>query len=193
MAITKFNAFFTASIIVFSAAAVADEEQLKKLHQWAESDAQLIVNDPLIIEAIKSQNKKHAALNQAEIDSKDKQWRVEAKVGNGPLVDEVASNALSEHLANIQDNQENGLFTEIFVMDNLGLNVGVSALTSDYWQGDEAKFQETFGKGVDSVHISDIEFDDSANSFQAQVSLTISDSGTPIGAVTFGIDVDELQ
>ena len=79
-------------------------------------------------------------------------------------------------------------------MDALGLNVAASAATSDYWQGDEAKWQETFGNGSGEIHISEVEFDDSTGSYQSQVSLPIRDPDTNelIGAITFGVNVQSL-
>ncbi len=41
--------------------------------------------------------------------------------------------------------------TEVFVMDARGLNVAASDVTSDYWQGDEEKFSETFPKGPETA------------------------------------------
>ncbi len=75
-------------------------------------------------------------------------------------------------------------------MDNKGLNVGISDVTSDYWQGDEAKFKKTFEKS--DYFIDDIEYDDSTQKFQSQISLAIKDPGTKkdIGAITLGIDVE---
>ena len=79
-------------------------------------------------------------------------------------------------------------------MDNRGLNVAQSVETSDYWQGDEAKWQETFGNGSGDIHISEVEFDESTGSYQSQVSMPISDpdTGELIGAITFGINVQSL-
>ncbi|MEM8755288.1 MAG: hypothetical protein AAGF90_20180, partial [Pseudomonadota bacterium] len=74
-----------------------------------------------------------------------------------------------------------------------GLNVGQSAKTSDYWQGDEAKWRETYLVGPDAIHVSDVEEDESTQTFQIQVSLPIVDGGAPIGAVTVGVDVEHLQ
>ena len=86
-----------------------------------------------------------------------------------------------------------GTITEIFVMDDKGLNVGQSATTSDYWQGDEAKFQKSFGAGAGAVFVDDAEKDESTQMLQSQASMTISDeSGKPIGAITIGINLDKL-
>ena len=86
------------------------------------------------------------------------------------------------------------MFTEIFAMDDKGLNVAQSDVTSDYWQGDEDKWQQTYLVGAGAVHISEVELDDSTQTYQSQVSVTVVDPETnaPIGAITFGINVDAL-
>lgn len=88
-----------------------------------------------------------------------------------------------------------GLITEVFIMDNRGLNVGQSDLTSDYWQGDEAKWQKTYQMGPDAVFVDEVELDESSQRFQTQVSFSITDlvSGEVIGAVTIGIDAEGLS
>jgi len=88
----------------------------------------------------------------------------------------------------------NGAITEVFVMDAAGLNVTASDVTSDYWQGDEAKHQETFGFGAGAVYFSEVEFDESTQSYQAQVSLALTDptTGEAIGAITVGLNADLL-
>ena len=149
------------------------------------------LSDPAVINAIKAQNEKNAGVTEADIDSLDKQWRAEAKAGSGPLVDGTLGNELSAFLKGKKD-AGGGIFSEIFVMDNKGLNVGQSDVTSDYMQGDEAKWQKTYSVGPDAVFIDEVEFDDSTESFQSQISATISDGGAAIGAITLGINVEEL-
>ena len=80
-------------------------------------------------------------------------------------------------------------------MDAQGLNVAASGLTSDYWQGDEAKFTETYGKGAGAVHFGEVEFDESSQTYQAQISVTVTDpaTGQPIGAITVGVDAAHLM
>ncbi len=153
-----------------------------------------LASDPKLIEAIRAQNERHAGLGQADIDKLDKDWR--AQVGNSPapLIEAVQGVDASGRLVEMRDESE-GLFTEVFAMDNLGLNVAVSDVTSDYWQGDEAKWQKTFLVGADAVHISDVELDESTQTYQSQVSLTVvdPDTGSPIGALTVGVNVEYLQ
>jgi hypothetical protein len=80
-------------------------------------------------------------------------------------------------------------------MDDKGLNVGQSDVTSDYWQGDEPKWQKTFKVGPDTVFVDKVEKDESSEQLQIQVSVSIKDpeTGKVIGAVTLGINVDQLS
>ena len=77
-------------------------------------------------------------------------------------------------------------------MDAVGLNVGQSDMTSDFWQGDEEKWQRTCLGAPDAVFIDEVEEDESTQQFQSQVSMAVADpeSGTVIGCITVGIDVD---
>lgn len=145
-----------------------------------------------VIAAIRAQNELTGGYDQAQIDALDQDWRAQTTAGDRPLIDEVLAKPVSAFLAEQQSASE-GLYTEIFIMDAKGLNVGQSAVTSDYWQGDEAKWQETFGVGADARHISDVEFDDSTQSFQAQLSLPVVDGEEVIGAMTVGINIDLLM
>jgi hypothetical protein len=78
-------------------------------------------------------------------------------------------------------------------MDDKGLNVGQSSMTSDYWQGDEAKWQKTYAVGADAFHVSEVEFDESSQSYQVQISTTISQDGQPIGAITLGVNAEMIE
>jgi len=155
---------------------------------FLEANVSAWLNDSTVLDAIKAQNTAHESLSEEDVIALDKKWRADDQ----DLITATTENALSEFLKDKQETSE-GKFTEIFVMDNKGLNVGQSALTSDYWQGDEAKWQETFGVGADAVHVSDIEFDESSQTYQVQISTTISDGGAPIGAVTFGVDAESIE
>ena len=159
-----------------------------------ETNVQQWLGDPVVVEAIKAQNAKHGCLSQSYIDRMDKQWRAETKSGNGKLIDSVLSNSLSAHLKGVKPGSS-GLFTQIFVIDNKGLNVGQSDVTSDYWQGDEAKWKNTFLAGAGAVFIDEVEFDESTQQYQVQTSVAIADpaSNEVIGAVTIGMNVEFLE
>ena len=126
------------------------------------------------------------------------------KSGGGRLISDLMSRPLSAWLGAKQAATA-GLVTEVFVMDNRGLNVGQSEVTSDYWQGDEAKWKNTYGNAQwhanfgDAnrlvIHIGEVEFDESTGFYQSQASLPIKDpnSGELIGAITFGVNVQNLM
>jgi hypothetical protein len=178
---------------LFAFPAVAVESHVELMTRFAEETARAWIVDPEIIAAIKAQNAKHANIDQSQIDKLDKQWRAQTKASERPLIDQVLSTALSKKLADTKK-QARGMITELFVMDNKGLNVGQSDPTSDYWQGDEDKWRRTYLAGPGAIFIDEIEMDESTQTFQSQLSLSIIDpvTGQVIGAVTVGVDVDQL-
>jgi len=146
---------------------------------------------PVVFISIQAQNQKHSGLAQSEIISLDKQWRRERKESDQPLIAATLSNPLSSYLTQIQS-ASGGLFTEIFVMDQKGLNVGQSSVTSDYWQGDEGKFKKTFPISADAVFVDEAEFHKKSKTWRAQLNLTISKGGRGIGAATVEMNLTEL-
>ena len=152
------------------------------------------LQQPVTILSVTSSNKRHENVQQAEIDKLDEAWKTEAKSDDQPLIAEILSSPLSSYLLYTQAKSA-GLFTEIFIMDKFGLNVGQSSVTSDYWQGDEDKFQKTFQVGPEAVFIDEPEYDDGTKTWRVQVNLTIVDpsSKAAIGAATAEINLTELQ
>ncbi len=72
---------------------------------------------------------------------------------------------------------------EILLMDSRGALVCATAETSDYYQGDEAKWQKPFGEGVDPF-IDAPSVDSNTNTYSIQVSVPVSEGGRRIGALT---------
>lgn len=151
------------------------------------------LSDAIVITSLTEQNSKTAGLSDADIDRLDKQWRAEAKQNGGPMITPAMETALSRFLKNKMASS-NGLITELFVMDAKGLNAGQANITTDYMQGDEAKWQKTYLIGPDAIFIDDVDFDESSGRFQAQISVSITDpaTGKSIGALTVGFDVEKL-
>lgn len=149
---------------------------------------------PVTILSVRAANEARTGLDQAKIDEMDGSWRAEAKSDDQPLIAEILSSPLSNYLLYIQAGSA-GLYTEIFVMDQNGLNVGQSSVTSDFWQGDEAKYQKTFLVGPDAVFIDEAEYNEDTKTWRTQVNLTIvdPDSQESIGAVTIEFNLTELQ
>lgn len=181
-----------AALALPSFAMAQDNEYAEPLTALANSQLRVLAQSPAIVAAIEAQNAITGGYDQAKIDELDTQWRAEVGAASKPLIDATLGNAASKELLAAQDASA-GLFTEIFVMDAKGLNVGQSTVTSDYWQGDEDKWQQTFSVGAHAVHLGEIEQDESTQAFQSQISITIVDAaGMPIGAVTAGVDLAAL-
>ena len=136
------------------------------------------------------QNESMKKVTIKDIEVLDKKWRAEIGASERPMINKLLSNQLSKYLRDVQEASK-GLYTEIFVVDRNGVNVGQSAVTSDYYQGDEEPFKKSFGDGIGGNNISGIEYDESTRTFQVKLSLTVGDEfKTPIGAVIVGIDVE---
>ena len=161
-----------------------DDALIQSIREWS--------SVPVVGLTLAALNARQGDLDQASIDSLDKQWRDERKADDQPLITAVLSSPLSGYLLRIQAGSA-GLFTEIFVMTAKGLNAGQSSITSDYWQADEAKFQKTFDIGPDAVFVDEPEFNEETATWRAQVNLTLTDaSGAKIGAVTAEVNLTEL-
>jgi hypothetical protein len=144
-------------------------------------------NDPVIVEAVKAENAKGKTLDQ--IKGMDEKWKETAGVAD--YMQALIDNETGQYLLKIMDGAP--YFAEIFVMDNQGANVAMTDKTSDYWQGDEAKFQKSFNNGAGAVFVDEVEFDDSTQTYLVQVSVPVIDGGKAIGAITFGIDVEKVE
>ncbi len=182
-----------AAVSLFASAAIASDAHVAPMTDYANSTVKQWISNSTVVEAVKAQNAKHANLSQADIDKMDKDWRAQTDAASKPMIDAILANALSAFLSE-QKNSAGGLVTEIFVMDNRGLNVGQSDVTSDYWQGDEAKWQKTYSAGAGAIFVDEVEMDESTQTFQSQLSMSIVDpaSGEVVGAITVGINVDAL-
>ena len=183
----------TALVALTAFSATAQDAHVAPVTDYIETNVKPWLSDPVLVDAVKAQNAQNAGLAQADIDALDKKWRAETEGSSKEMIDGVLGNALSQFLKAKQQ-EAGGLITEVFVMDNKGLNVGQSDVTSDYWQGDEDKWSKTYGAGPDAIFIDGAEKDESTQMLQSQGSIAIKDpaSGEAIGAITVGINLDAL-
>ena len=189
-----FKALAPVAIAVLATTAAHANEFEAPLRELAETKILKLVNDPAIVAAIQAKNAETAGLGEAEIMERDKKWRGEIGAASTPTITPVLEGAVADMLRGMRD-ESDGLFTEIFVMDGVGLNVAASDTTSDYWQGDEAKWQQTYAIGPGAIHISEVELDEATQSYQSQISVPITDPATNavIGAATFGVNIEYLE
>lgn len=144
-------------------------------------------SDPVLVEAVKERNQAASSLD--DVKARDAEWL--AYTGVSDFMESLMSNPAARELKSLESSRP--YFTELFLMDRLGANVAMTNKTSDYWQGDEAKFTESFKGGAGAVHIGKVKFDESAQAYLVQVSVPVMDAGSAIGAITVGINLDELE
>jgi len=179
--------FISIFVIVCAGNVCASEKAPQKVIDLAKSTLANIGMDLVIVAAVKAENSKQKTL--AQIKEMDEKWKTHA--GLADYMKAIMDSECGRHLRTIQNSTP--YYAEIFVMDNQGANVAMTDKTSDYWQGDEAKFKKSFAGGQGSVFVDEVEFDDSAQTYLVQVSVPVKDGDKVIGAITFGIDVDKVE
>lgn len=178
----------TAAFCLMAGAATAANPYSETLKSLVETTISTWVSDPAVVAAIIAQNETTASYSDDQIAELDTLWQSGTAEGR-KFIDGVWHNALSEQLKGYK-NQSPELFSEIFVVDGRGLNVGQSNITSDYFQGHEAKWQVPHDIG--EVHFGDVEFDESSQKYLSQVSAPIMHNGAFIGTITVGVNVEGL-
>jgi len=174
-------------VLVVGTTVALAEKAPQKVFDLANATLAKVGTDPVIVKAVKEENAKNKTLDQ--VKAKDGEWK--ATAGIADYMRALMNSECGKRLSAIQKSAP--YFAEIFVMDNQGANVAMTDKTSDYWQGDEAKFQKSFNGGSGAVFVDDVEFDDSSQAYLVQVSVPVKDGDTVIGAITFGIDVDKIE
>ncbi len=176
---------FVLSLLLLGALAQAEElpseihDLIPTLQSWGV--------DEVLVAAVQAQNAQGLTLDA--IKKRDKEWR--AVEGLDGAMKDMMNSPAAKRLS--QYEQSAAYFFELFLMDNQGANVAMTNKTSDYWQGDEAKWQESFKNGQGAVHVGDVEFDESAQDYLVQISVPVMQGDKAIGAITVGVNLDELE
>ncbi len=138
--------------------------------------AEQVAHDPVIVRAVVAQDARKATL--ADIQARDAAWMKDPKL---PLRKQILDAPCSARLKELVGADPH--VVEAFVMDDKGALVCSVAETSDYWQGDEAKWQKTFQEGKDPF-VDEPAFDASSGTYAIQVSVPVPDGKERVGAVT---------
>jgi hypothetical protein len=164
-----------------------------KLQAYYDSTLRSLITAPELVAAVAAANTARAGTDQAAIDTMDAAWRAEVGTNATPTITPILQNPAADFLR-AQVTASGGTILEAFATDALGLNVAVSAPTSDMWQGDEDKFTKVFPAGPEGVLFGEVELDESTQTYQAQISVPVVDpaSNAVIGTLTFGINADAL-
>lgn len=143
-----------------------------------------IIEQDDLLTLITASNTGNDDLDEDTILALDRRWID----GDEDFRDTVMSNALTLYLKERVD-ESGGRIGEIIIMDDKGLTVAAWPATSDYLQGDEDKYLETYSRGSDEIHIARVDFDESTGLFQQQISETLRLRGRRIGAITVGLNI----
>lgn len=190
-----FFSFFIASIAAPHAAQARLSKALvnKLLSEEVIAAVRDVAKNDLVRIAIENQNKNFGKMAEKEILALDKQWRAEHKSSDQPLIAAIMSNPVSAYLTEVQAHST-GLYVEMFIIDQNGLNVGQNVVTSDYWQGDEAKFQKTYLLGSKSVFIDTPEYNETLGIWVVQINTSVPDANgnKAVGALSVDLNLTEL-
>jgi hypothetical protein len=114
-----------AAVLSFAALAatpaLADGHEAK-VKAYLDAEVSKWIGATELIDAVAQQNIYHYGISEDEIDRLDKRWCKERSLGGGSLVSSIMGNELSAWLRGVKA-ASGGVITEIFVMDNVGLNL----------------------------------------------------------------------
>ena len=144
--------------------------------------ADRIVGDPELVKAIVAKN--HVIESPLDIRRIDEAWIHNPQL---PLRKTLTSGPCADRLRKLVADDK--LVVEAFLMDERGGLVCSTVETSDYWQGDEAKWQKTYRDGT-QVFIDEPAMDASTGAFAVQLSRLVSDAhGGKVGALTLTLKI----
>lgn len=129
------------------------------------------------------------SLTAEQIQSLDSMWLQEVASEQWNLIARVQMAPGSPPLRKAQAASA-GLFTEVFLVSQKGLNVAQSQPTSDYYQADETFFSDAVAH-PEQLYIGPISYDVSAHHFQVKVAWAVRDASGVRGVMAVGLDVEE--
>lgn len=167
-----------------------EEEWVSRVEPSLVSDiraVQQLANHRIVREAVREQNDRNVTLER--IREIDESWS-----GTEELTPFKLSLQASEAGTLLKQSVLlNPSYTELFVTDDQGANVAAYPATSDYWQGDEDKFTESF-VGNGRVFVGEQEYDESTNKVAVQVSVPVyGETNRVAGVLVVGLVVDYLR
>jgi hypothetical protein len=130
--------------------------------------------------------------NLSEILNLDAQWQALAPEHHSEMARRVADKSASSAMSDWQKHHE-ALVTEVMLTNSIGTLVAMSRLTSDFWQGDEPKFERHIRGDIRNIYVSPIHYDASTSRFQVTVSMPVITQGRwlPAGVLAIGLDVEQ--
>jgi hypothetical protein len=141
--------------------------------------ARAVASHPEIRAAVAARNTQGES--RQAIERKDREWGVTPGMRQA-----LTASPCAERLREMT--RSDALVVEVILMDERGANVCLSRETSDYWQGDEAKWQKTFVEGHDPF-VDEPALDASSATYAVQLSVPVTNGARRIGALTLTLKV----
>lgn len=153
-------------------------------------EVRTLARNPVLLHAVTQQNRQLTDL--AAILQQDNLWQQQLQAGQqAPLATAMLNSSASGVLQSWQANYPAEV-TEVILMDQRGANVAISAVTTDYWQGDETPFLGIFEQATE-YFIDVVEYDRSTRRFQVKLSVPLNgEHNRHIGVLSVGIDVERV-
>jgi hypothetical protein len=145
-----------------------------------------MAQSPEVVAAVRAQNAKR--LDDAALHALDKKWM--ATTGVADFMKRYLDSPCAKRLAAFKEKELPSL-AEAFAMDAQGGLVCSVRKTSDYWQGDEAKWKKAFLEGKGAEFIDKVQFDESSQAYTVQVSVPVRDGKKVIGTLTVGVNLQQ--
>lgn len=157
------------------------------LRPWLEN----WLTDPDLYRVLSEHNKQHKNLSREQLLRRDLLWQQAFDDGAQSEIFQWLDQPQSRTLGRWQS-ETDGVVGELILMGERGLNAALSFMTSDYWQGDEAKFEQVYGAQPGELVFSPVVYDESTRRFQVHVGVPLHDPDTekPLGVLSLGVDVE---
>jgi len=117
---------------------------------------------------------------------KDKEWTAG---GRPELRRAVTEGACADHLREMV--KGDSFVVEAFLMDAQGALVCATGETTDYYQGDETKWERTYQEGR-RVFVGEPALDASSGTYAIQLSVLVSANGAKAGALTLTLRIPDV-
>lgn len=167
------------SAISDTAVPTAIASRVPAMEKWA--------GNATIHKAVTAQNAEKLSLE--EIMRRDEEWIGTPK--NHPFKKQLMQNPCAGVLRAAAE-EDRAVF-EAFVMDNQGALVCTLLVTTDYWQGDEPKWQRSYDEGKGALYVAPPEYDESTKLTLVQTSVPIREGEKVIGVLMIGFNARLLR
>ncbi len=150
---------------------------------------QILADNPDIATMAENSTSADHSLNLEEIQLLDNEWRDNGN--DNPEIKVFLTNEVAKILKSVQ--KQHPAFSEIFVTDSVGLVIGMTNRTSDYYQADEGWWMEAFDSGKGMNYVGVIEYDASARIWGIALCIPVRNpTGKTVGVLKAFLSIHNL-